>query len=250
MTNSAMTEVLVRWDAWLAAHPPAREMLARSATSAELTALETKLGAKLPASLRTLLSWHDGAAKGASLFDGLCREALELGEHAHMLGHAAIARTGTRTHGDRLLVPFAACVNGQRLLVVDAGDGGIWLHGGGDVSPVAASLAELFDELLELLVSGTVEIAPPSYVNRNNVVVPDSVRAAASLLKALKEQELVAVAPNADIDMLVERLASGLEQPDAAHAISEVLAVIDDDDSFADVFAEEAQLRALVQTFV
>lgn len=243
---NAMQEVLGRWDAWLVAHPSARAMLVKSASSSELASLEKKLGLPLPAELRTLLSWHDGGSKGASLFDGLCRERLMLGEHARFLGHAAIARTGTRAHDSRTLVPFAACVNGQRLLVIDTADSTIWLLGG-ELTHVAPSLAQLFGELLELLESGAVEIAPPSYANRDEVVVPASVRAAASLLAALKEKELVAVAPNADIEVLVERLAASLEH---THAIDEVLAVIDDDESFADVFAEDAELRAFVQTFV
>ena len=245
MTMLAMTEVLGRWDAWLSAHPPARAMLAKSAPASDLAALEGKLAVALPPSLRALLSWHDGGRKGASMFDGLFRERLALGEHAHLLGHAAIARTGTRMRGERVLVPFAACVNGQRLLMIDSHDGSVWLHGP-ELAPVAPSLAALFDELLDLLVSGQVEIAPPSYVG-SQVVVPDSVRAAASLLAALKEQRYVAVAPNADIAVLVDRLASSFEEPDA---ISGVLAVIDDDESFAEIFAEEIQLRALVQTFV
>jgi cell wall assembly regulator SMI1 len=59
--SADLSAVLARLENWLAAHVPAIHATLRpGATDAELDALETATGLKLPESFRTLYRWHDG----------------------------------------------------------------------------------------------------------------------------------------------------------------------------------------------
>lgn len=67
-----LSTTLARLEAWLAAHAPAlHAQLAPGAADAELDALETLTGLKLPGAFRTLYRWHDGQNGSAGGVFGL-----------------------------------------------------------------------------------------------------------------------------------------------------------------------------------
>jgi hypothetical protein len=99
--DPSLLAMLARLDACLVGRGRASRMLRKGVKNTQLSWLGRELGARLPQSLRALLSWHDGERK-ALVFDRLLRADLEAmwgswsenAFEARLLPLASIARLG------------------------------------------------------------------------------------------------------------------------------------------------------------
>jgi hypothetical protein len=283
---SALRPLLARFDAALEKTPG--WSLSGAAEASIVERCQRTLGVALPASLRTLYAWHDGETPGATLFETLLREELEVLEEiapspllARFMPLAEVGRTGiVAAHLDQ---------DGECVLGRPAADGVeifhvipfVWLRADADL-PERADATEPEDGdwllgidtrgeavwLLEAVGEGLVFSHAPSLVRWIGGVVerlertarskpPPSVRPppkvaapAVQLVSLLVEKKLVELAEGVTVADVAERIAPLLALVPEKRAMTAVVELFFDDPNIDEVFADEDTLRAITREFL